>query len=511
MSVLKNSKVILTAILIFGICLMIYHGYYKEYFYEDEVLSYTAANSQNGLWMNPSVGEWVSGDDLYSYIIVKPSERFDYDNVFANQVSDTHPPVYIAILHTICSLIAGNWSKWTGIGLNIACMVVVAILLYFLSLKFFPDKKELSLMYVFLWVCSIGTITQVQYLRMYMVLQIFTTACALWHVNNINREEKKSDYAWLFLITYFGTMTQYFYLINAFFFSVFFVLNRLYKKKIKSAVMYCVTMFVSAIVVLITWPSIVSHMFIKEVGYGSFHHEISVSDIISRIHTMYVFVNNEVFGGVAKIIMLVIGAFMVYMLCTKKINCPSFIKMSYSYWMLLGSSILAFVTITLVTPYLCDRYISPLFAYILLFVLMILFYMAEELFKSKYIGYAIVTVLFLCPEIGVLKEGLVDNNREIIMAESTEHSDSICLFQSNIPAEENVFELNKFDDIYIYLHPKDIEDTRVKDADELVVYISNDFDSDEIIREIQIINPKLKSSEQLYVAYYSRVYRLSSE
>lgn len=40
------------------------------------------------------------------------------------QTYDVHPPFYYLLLHTVCSLFPGRFSKWSGIGLNIVLFVL---------------------------------------------------------------------------------------------------------------------------------------------------------------------------------------------------------------------------------------------------------------------------------------------------------------------------------------------------------------------------------------------------
>lgn len=78
--------------------------------HEDEYFSYGLANSQNRVYLYGSAFQvpdnynvWMTGDDFKYYIETNEESRFSYDTVWKNQAADTHPPLYYAALHTICS------------------------------------------------------------------------------------------------------------------------------------------------------------------------------------------------------------------------------------------------------------------------------------------------------------------------------------------------------------------------------------------------------------------------
>ncbi len=58
----------------------------------------------------PIYNEWLDGDTYWGYVTVGETERFDYANVYENQVNDVHPPLYYFVLHTICSFFPDTFS-----------------------------------------------------------------------------------------------------------------------------------------------------------------------------------------------------------------------------------------------------------------------------------------------------------------------------------------------------------------------------------------------------------------
>ena len=72
--------------------------------------NYNLANSSKQLNVD---GGWNSPEDFNEYLAVSPDDRFDYAQVYENQIIDaSHPPLYYALVHTVCSFFPGVFSKW---------------------------------------------------------------------------------------------------------------------------------------------------------------------------------------------------------------------------------------------------------------------------------------------------------------------------------------------------------------------------------------------------------------
>lgn len=221
----KRNECIIGVIMVFSVILMIYYGNHKEYLYYDEVLSYITANSPTGLSYGFQPNTWYQGYDFVKLLTVQEGHRFDYAMVWANQASDTHPPLYHTLLHTICSFFPGTFSKWFALSINIVSLLIIEIIVYKIAVLIFKKNKWLPFISVMAYACSIAVITQMMFLRMYMVQQIFTSLALLLHIRIMKEKIKnKSFFITLFIITVLGTLTQYYYLLFAFFLAIYFAL-----------------------------------------------------------------------------------------------------------------------------------------------------------------------------------------------------------------------------------------------------------------------------------------------
>lgn len=255
----KNGKVWKCFVFICAIqtLMMVFWGTQKKGFYVDELWSYGLANSYyhpHVFWEDALEDQWQPGEYFKEYIEVEPNQRFRYDSVVYNLKNDAHPPLYFALLHTLCSLFPGTFSKWYALIPNIIYFVLAQILFFKVSQKLFKNKW-LALIPVMLWGFALGTVSTVMFLRMYML----STVCGLLTLNFHYNLIIKKDYGiknWLLLILYsfFGYMSHYYFFIYAFFLSAFFVFCLLAKKEWKKLVWYCSSMMTSLLLVLLMAP-----------------------------------------------------------------------------------------------------------------------------------------------------------------------------------------------------------------------------------------------------------------
>ena len=169
----------------------------------------------------------------------------------------------------------------------------------------------------------------------------------------------------------------------------------------------------------------------------------------------------------------------------------------------------------MLTPYVVARYVAPVFPYFVMFAALSVDQVLRAIMKSMTVGYMILLLLFIMPEVTILRGGIEDYNREIMDTVSSEHSHDICLFNTEIVPEENIFELRKFERIYTYDGSGESLVPEIADARELVVYVPEEIEEEsgeeEYLQTIMGANPKLSETERLYVAYDSTCYLMAAE
>lgn len=520
----KSRCFILGAVLLLSVFLMIFFGRYKLYLYIDETLSYTAANNPAGLEYTLEDRAWYEGEDFLRPLTAQSGHLFDYEMVWRNQISDTHPPVYHTLLHTICSFFPEKFSIWFGISISIFAMVVTAIVGYRIGLLLFNHNRILSLCGMVAYLVSISTITQVMFIRMYVLLQIFTSCILYLHLLYVEEKEIRSwkFYVGLYLVTVLGTMTQYYYLIFAFFLAFGFCVFQLIKKQWKEVIKYVITMAISAGTVLLIFPAILTHLFHKEVGEIAVNNAMNLPDIRLRVATMFNIVSEQIFGGQCKLFIFLAIVFVgVYLLKwirekqlkSKLINIKAKVeeKRFVSWFLCIETAMFYFITVSLITPYLCDRYLSPIFLIVILLAVKVTFSILQELLKSKVLPYYLLIAFAMIPMINKVNMGLEDTAEIEMQSKAETYAEVPCVVFDDLVSTENFMELSKYKKLY-YVDDSasmtPIEDEIIQNADKLVVYIPNDKDVEQYTQRLFDYNSNLSGYERLYVAHDTIAYSL---
>lgn len=518
---LNRTGSIVFCILILAVLLMIYLGKYDLYMYQDETMSYTGANNPDGFDYDLKDRTWYEGEDFIRPLTAQTGHLFDYKMVWKNQESDTHPPFYHVLLHTLCSFFPEHFSKWFGMSINIIAMIIVAILTYQTGFLLYRGNRVLTICGMIAYIVSISTITQVMFLRMYVVLQIFTSAIIYLHLLSIQQElSKRKFYICLYAITVLGTLTQYFYLIFAFFLSVGYCIYLLMKKAWKEVIGYLFTMLIAAATVFLTFPAIIMHLFHKEVGEIAVGNAMNLSDIRLRIATMFGIVSEQVFGNQCKLFIFIVClfccAYIVRMYRKRQLkNIVSELgkgsgnAFCVSWILCIVTALCYFIVVSLITPYLCDRYLSPIFMIVILMAVGVAFYILRDILKPENLPYYLVIVLAMVPMIVMINGSLEDTAKMEMLYKADEYSMTPCIVFGQDIATENFMELSKYERLYCIYDAEPflpITDRTLQDATEIVVYIPNDQDVDICVQRLYDCNLGLSTYERLYVAYYSTVY-----
>ena len=228
---------------------------------------------------------------------------------------------------------------------------------------------------------------------------------------------------------------------------------------------------------------------------------------------MFVLLNIEIFNGRIKWILLILLLFFLwrFVLCKEKRPLLRGIP-TVSFYCILFVALMYFVTISATTPHLTVRYLSPVYAPLILLILIVLRPVINAIFALRPVGYAVLLLLFSMSLINEIRGGLYDVNKAIMQESSKEYSDDYCVLFTVSNPEENFFELMNFKGFYrIHMDEDEGIDERISSADELVIYVPEKRTLEECVEYLQKFNPDLKYTRLLYKAYYADAYLLSSE
>lgn len=241
---------------------------------------------------------WVSGQDYQDYLAVSESNTFNYASVYYNQRGDVHPPFFYILLHTICSVFQGIFSKWFGLGLNIVILLIALVVIYRMCEKYFGGKVP-AIAAVCMYAFSVGFMSTAMFIRMYALLTLMMLLCTYVHLN-LHKAEFKFDkkmLAALFFSILGGYYTQYYFVLYAIGIAAVMVVVMLLKRKWKSLITYILTLCGSAVTGIAIWPFSVKHVFGGYRGQASLNVLQSGNFYWYKAEQMIYHIVNNIFGG----------------------------------------------------------------------------------------------------------------------------------------------------------------------------------------------------------------------
>lgn len=411
---LKNKCVLaLILVLIVSLCAMIYFGHQKQGYHMDEIYSYGLSNSEYlpfmhfgdhdydvKDWMNEyGAGEsfvdlfsnlwkdfqilkdcnfdfygseiyqayrvaqansadtytttWVSGQDYQDYLAASESNTFNYASVYYNQRGDVHPPFFYILLHTICSVFQGVFSKWFGLGLNMVILLLALVAIYNMCEKHFGGK-QIGLAVVCMYAFSVGFMSTAMFIRMYALLTLMTILCTHVHLNILKadfRFSKKLSAA-LFFTVLGGYYTQYYFVLYAIGIAAVMVILMALKRKWKGIFSYVLTLGGAAVIGIAIWPFAIKHVFGGYRGQASLNVLQTGSFYWYKAEYMLNHIVDNIFGGM-KWLPIMIGVLCLGMgLILRRKEFPYaktaiFVIPIVFYTLIVGQ----------ISPFLTDRYV----------------------------------------------------------------------------------------------------------------------------------------------------------
>ena len=379
----KKAGIILSVIIILSLAISTFYMAAKQGFHEDELLTYNLANSSKQLNVD---GGWNSPEDFSEYLAVSENDRFDYAQVYENQIIDaSHPPFYYALVHTVCSLFPNVFSKWLAYSINVLAMVGILILLFKIGKKV-TGNNLYALIASGAYALSIACITTTIYLRMYATLTFFVLA--FLYMSLVMYEKKNtvrlSDCLMLTLIVILGILTQYYFILFAGLIGLVFLVFKIKERNIKDLIKYIIAAVIGAVIALCIYPYIISNVLGGNRGLGSL--DISNLEFVT-IFTYLVYKLCTYIQILAKDLFLnhvwlfalcagfAVGAGIYFRFAKKH-------KLNRKAMFIIIPALVYFIGISLVSPFNSDRYVMaslPLISMLFTFAFIKIF----ELIKNE--------------------------------------------------------------------------------------------------------------------------------
>lgn len=414
----KKALKYLIIIILILIGIRVYFGYQKEDFFMDETFSYTLMNMKEGAGMIQTAPEfnniWISGDKIKNMLVVSKDEVLRYDIVYYNQTQDVHPPLYYFLLHTASALSFGNFTKWTGIILNILIFIGISFVLYVIGKKVFKSTIW-AIVLVAIYGVSAGAIFSTIFIRMYELLILFVLlylnkVIDILKKNIIDKEDiTKKDMLELVTIFVLGMLTHYHFIIISVLISLVLFIIMLFKKvKISRICTYVGINILGLLIYSAIYPSFYTHMFGTQRGTESTGNLLNLADYADRIKRGINVFDVNIFGEVGKIIIPIFILF-ITLAVIKKILENGLKKVEekdgkkeetecidkYILGIVIISTIIYFMLVSKIVPFMSIRYfliIVPLIHIVLVYIFK---FVMETLVKKEILRISMVVIIIL--------------------------------------------------------------------------------------------------------------------
>lgn len=267
----QKNNFILVLIIFLQLAIITCIASHKYAFFIDELWSFNLANSNNVLCLGEAssvFNKWHSRDFWQSLLTVSSDNRFNYLGVYLNQAADVHPPLYYAVLHTVCSLFPEQFSKWYAIVPNMVAFALTQMLLYRVSCHFIKDTW-IKFLPVIWYGFSAAAVNIVIFMRMY---SLFTLWCVLFVYLSANipeaEEKRRKHFVYLGLNVICGLLTHYYFLIFLFFMLLWYGGYLWFANQKLLAKQYVGTSCYAGILAVLLYPYMIKHILgIGATGY----------------------------------------------------------------------------------------------------------------------------------------------------------------------------------------------------------------------------------------------------
>lgn len=263
---------VMALLLVIQLGVLFYYGNEKSGFHEDEIYTYYSTNKTAGLFVGDR--QWMQRDQLRNDFVVLEGEGFRYNVVKQMQSWDVHPPLYYYIFHTACSFFPGLFSKWLGIGVNLAAYMLSFVLLGYAAFTAVTGSRSpsetltrqaryLTILTCMTWGFGTAVISGVVFIRMYQWLTVFVLLVLSLHLRAVKKQDFRihSFLLPVGITVFLGFLTQYYYIIFHFFLGAGFCLYLLRNKRIRTLLSYGAVCALSLGAALLYYPASLSHIF----------------------------------------------------------------------------------------------------------------------------------------------------------------------------------------------------------------------------------------------------------
>lgn len=492
----KKSKYSIPFVFFLLFCLLLYLGSKKAGYHLDEILTYSLSNnSEYPFPYTNAFNRWLPKDYFYELLTVSADGRLDFGSVISNQIADVHPPIYYILIHSISALFPGVFSKWIGLSLNI--IVYFFIILMIVKLFYLlTSNGKVSLFTSLFWGLSIGALNSVVFIRMYSLLTLWFLIFQYLIIKIYtckNDSKRKGTFIGVFIVTVLGALTQYYFLIAAFFLSALLCLLLIFQKRNKELINFSTTMALALLTSWALFPPIIHHIFRTNRGIEAFDN---ISGKESHLFAYFNIINQYLFGGLGiYIIIIIVITFILYFLSKNRIRREKEIKVKLGQQLLLVLPAFLYVLlIQRISPYQTVRYIFMIFPTLIIFFVFTIYLLWSKLIKKAYVlNFSIFILCSIITISGFLNYDLIytysDVASDLKIVSDYKNNDALIVLDQQWRLTDSIQELMEFKSVYPIQvsidNPILPDEDKLMNNDSLIVYIGKPYNQKKIINLIK--------------------------
>ena len=494
----KPSTALLYCLFLFLMILTIFN---KENYHVDEMYSYGLSNHQRGIVIRFEEGKkYTSPEEPYmKYLTVDKDHRFDYKNVWENQAQDVHPPLYYAILHTICSVFAGKFSKWYAGSINIVFGLLTLFALRRLIRSITGNNESICTLLSIAFIFSSGVQSSISFLRMYILAMFLVTLLTYLFVDEVGRWNfDLRFYRRLFFIAVTGAMTHYYCIIYTVFLCIAYCLLLIRMKKWLPVGKFIVTGALAGGTAIMLYPSMIEQMFYGDRGTQAIDNlKQSPYDYWTRIRQYFDIFDKEVFGNSAGYILVGL-VFVLIMQCiaateqNRSRSISSSLLAAFGadrdaaaiaatrYWLILTTAALYFLFVAKAAPYIIDRYLVPVYAVSFAGLTCLSITILQNVYKTRTM-FLVIAVMLSVIVVGEWKNSAwtyLYKPSVKLLEEAKNYKDVDCLYVYNAEwrTQSSFLEVRNYRSVTFVQadHLEDIASYEIADQEKLIVMIIPD-------------------------------------
>lgn len=343
--------------------------------------SYNKTEIQNN---NDFYNVWHNKEYYKDYLTVNENEKFMFSQVYENQKNDSHPPLYYLILRIAMGFNINQYSKWTGIVINIIIYIFVTIFMYLIISKLLQGKekyKEKSVILAFISSIMLSAVTNVIFIRMYALSTLNIVITTYLHLKLLEKESKNNMILiGICISALIGSLTHYYYLFYLAVLFIMFSIKYIKEKKYKQLGKYIFAMTIAGTLSLIIFPYSINHIFFGYRGQGVLNNLTNIQQYFVNILLYLLITNVYVFNNFLFILILGIVIIFIYKLIKHKKIFET--KNKYVKYIAIPT-LFYFIIVSICSPYIELRYIVAISPMIFIIVIYCVYNILHNICKEK--------------------------------------------------------------------------------------------------------------------------------